>query len=213
MLTHTLLPPPGGEPATHHCLILHGLGDSQDGWKPVAPMLGVRHLGFVFVDAPRPYYDGFAWFDLNADLTFKDEQIRASRALLDELITSLLARLGIASERLFLLGFSQGALMVIDTALRANRRFAGVIGISGFLAMLEEYPLAFGASLPGQHLLMTHGRADPLLPLAMVRAQVQRLNALGLTIGWREYDKAHTLDPVRELPELRAFLLARMQDP
>ena len=211
MLSHSLLPPPLGGPATHHCLILHGLGDSQAGWKPVAPMLGVPGLGFVFADAPRPYYDGFAWFDLTADLSFKDEQIRASRVLLDELITALLLRLGIPSERLFLLGFSQGALMVMDTALRASRVYAGVIGISGFLAMLDEYPQAFGVALPSQHLLMTHGRADTLLPLARVRAQVQRLNALGLAIGWREYDKAHTLDPSRELPDLRAFISSRMQ--
>jgi predicted esterase len=211
MLAYSLMPPPAGGPATHHCLILHGLGDSQAGWKPVAPMLGVAHLGFIFADAPRPYYEGFAWFDLNADLSFKDEQIRASRVALDELITALLARLGIPSERLFLLGFSQGALMVMDTALRAKRTYAGVIGISGFLAMLGEYPQAFGTSLPSQHLLMTHGRADALLPLAMVRAQVQGLNALGLSIGWREYDKAHSLDPVHELPELRAFISARMQ--
>jgi len=211
MLTHSLLPPPGGGAATHHCLILHGLGDSQAGWKPVAPMLGVAGLGFVFADAPRPYYDGYAWFDLNADLSFKDEQIRTSRAALEELIASLLVRLAIPSERLFLLGFSQGALMVMDTALRASRVYAGVIGISGFLAMLDEYPQAFGVALPSQHLLMTHGRADTLLPLARVRAQVQRLNALGLAIGWREYDKAHTLDPSRELPDLRAFISSRMQ--
>jgi len=159
MLTHSLLPPPGGGAATHHCLILHGLGDSQAGWKPVAPMLGVAGLGFVFADAPRPYYDGYAWFDLNADLSFKDEQIRTSRAALEELIASLLVRLAIPSERLFLLGFSQGALMVMDTALRASRVYAGVIGISGFLAMLDEYPQAFGVALPSQHLLMTHGRA------------------------------------------------------
>src|SRR3954471_11403236 len=135
-----------GAPATHHCLVLHGLGDSHRGWMDVAPMLALPGLGFAFADAPRPYGPGFSWFDIRADWSTDDQQVRESRAALGGLIAHLLKELAIPDERLFLMGFSQGCLMALDTALRWPRRFAGVIGISGFLTMLDEYPAALGAA-------------------------------------------------------------------
>jgi phospholipase/carboxylesterase len=206
MLEYHLAPPVAGEAIECYCLILHGLGDSHAGWMPVVPMLGLPGLGCILPDAPRSYGDGFSWFDIHADLSIDQQQVRDSRKALEELIVHLLERFKIRSEQLFLLGFSQGALMVMDAALRSPRAYAGVVGISGFLAMLDDYPLAFGAALASQRLMMTHGRYDQLLPLAMVRSQLGTLKRLGVAVQWREYDKAHTLDTTTELDDIRRFL-------
>jgi predicted esterase len=133
------------------CLVLHGLGDSMEGWKPVAQLLGIDSLGYVFANAPDDYHGGYSWFDLSQDFIPDPGQIRRSRAALEELIGRLLGELGIPSEQLFLMGFSQGSLMCVDVALRSSHRFAGVIGISGFMALLEEFPAAFSsAGAPGR---------------------------------------------------------------
>ena len=209
MLSYSLVP--AKPAATHWCLVLHGLGDSRQGWMPVVPMLGVPGIGYALADAPRKYGDGFSWFDIHQDFSIDDAQVRESRAALAELIRHLLERLGIASDRLFLMGFSQGCLMAIDAALRWPTPFAGVVGISGFMAMLVEYPAGFGAAAKDQRLLLTHGRQDPMIPLAFVGGQKDRLRKLGIHVDWREYDKVHTLDPSDELDDIRAFLRERMQ--
>ena len=90
------LAPARGAQATHHCLVLHGLGDSHRGWMDVAPMLALPELGFAFADAPRPYGPGFSWFDIRADWSVDNAQVRESRALVAGLITHLLVELGIA---------------------------------------------------------------------------------------------------------------------
>jgi phospholipase/carboxylesterase len=214
MLEYELIPartPPRDRAAAWHCLVLHGIGDSMAGWIPVADELGLDELGFVFANAPQSYYGGFSWFDIAPDFSPDDDHVRHSRALLGELIDQLLTRLGIPAGHLFLMGFSQGSLMVMDTALREQRCFAGLVVISGFMTMLDEFPAAFGAAGKKQDILMTHGTDDPLIPIRFARQIKDRLVKLGVAIDWREYAKVHTLDPVRELPDIRAWLERRMR--
>jgi phospholipase/carboxylesterase len=210
MLEHEIFQPARPDPSGQQrwCLVLHGLGDSMEGWKPAAPLFALDGLGFIFANAPDSYYGGFSWFDIAEDFTPDPRQIRRSRALLAELIAHLLVRLGIGAERLLLLGFSQGSLMAVDQALRAESRFAGVVGISGFMALLEEFPAAFTSASRSQRLLLTHGLYDTRIPIAFARRQRDQLIALGVTPTWKEYPKEHNLDQAREVGDIRAFIAA-----
>lgn len=214
MLDYDIIParkPPADPAKAYHCLILHGLGDSKDGWKPVSAMLGLDQLGYIFAQAPIPYYGGGSWFDLSHDFHPSDAQVRESRAAVQELIGHLLQKFTISSERLFLFGFSQGCLMIMDVGLRSAARFAGMVGISGFFTMLDEYPAAFGAAAKAQDILLTHGLDDPMIPISVTRKQKDRLRQLGLNIDWREYAKEHGVDPADELPEIREWLSKRIK--
>jgi phospholipase/carboxylesterase len=215
MLEHEIITPARPAPPGQDgwCLVLHGLGDSMDGWKPAAPLFATPGLGFIFVNAPDSYHGGYSWFDIAEDFTPDPGQIRRSRALLAELITHLLARLALPCGRLLLLGFSQGSLMVVDQALRAERRFAGVVGISGFMALLEEYPAAFSSVARSQRLLLTHGLHDARIPIAFARHQRDQLIALGVTPAWKEYPKEHSLDQAREVGDIRAFIAGALRAP
>ena len=50
-----------------------------------------------------------------------------------------------------------------------------------------------------------------MLPLEGTAAQAAALRAQGVQADWRVYAKDHTLDPQRELGDLRAWLAARMR--
>lgn len=203
-----------GNPAhiSHYCVVLHGLGDSRHGWRPVAQELPVAGLGWVFVDAPEPYVDGYSWYPIPGMTSpaASDEDlaagVRSSRAQLTGLLTHLQDKYQMGANRFLLMGFSQGCTMVLDQALRSDQAFAGVVGISGWIALAEEYPEAFGAAVRAQRLLVTHGRHDEVVPVQVAQAGVQLLQAEGLAPEFQVYDKGHSLDPQAELPRLRAFL-------
>ncbi|HYE07730.1 MAG TPA: hypothetical protein VEL07_19585 [Planctomycetota bacterium] len=217
MLTFQTVPPVARRSAAakpFHALVLHGLGDSLHGWKDAAGVFQLDELGWTFANAPIPYYGGFSWFtiDLGAGRPRVDlGEFAESRRLLDELIAHLLATLAIPSERLFLCGFSQGSAMVVDHALRSDRRYAGIVGISGFLPTLDDFPAAFSATGKAQQILLTHGRWDDVIPVDWARLQAERLKELGADADWREYDKPHSLDPVREIGDIRSWVRARMR--
>lgn len=190
-------------------MVLHGLGDSKDGWKPVADYLALPNTGWIFVQAPDCYHEGWSWFDLRLPDPRPDQtQVIRSRTRLRELLTHLETTREIRCEDLTLMGFSQGCLMAMAVGLTHDRPFAGVVGISGWVADLESYPAALGKAADQQRILMTHGDQDQVIPIAVTRPQVVRLQGLGLDLTWCEYQKAHGLDTERELGEVRAFLLA-----
>ena len=98
--------------------------------------------------------------------------------------------------------------MTLETGLRYPHRFAGLVGISGFL---PEYLQLIGELSPvarEQRILVTHGTQDPLLPLATVKPQMRALQAAGLALTWQEYPKAHTIHGDQELDLIRRFILA-----
>jgi phospholipase/carboxylesterase len=64
------------------------------------------------------------------------------------------------------------------------------------------------AAASRQRLLLTHGTADPIVPIAAVRAQIPVLKAAGLNVTWREFAKAHTIAGEPEMAVIREFVRA-----
>ena len=93
-------------------VVLHGLGDSMDGWRWLPNELRLPWLNYLFVNAPDDYYGGFSWYDIQGD---SDPGIRRSRLLLTELLDTQRA-VGFPSEQTALLGFSQGCLCLLYTS-------------------------------------------------------------------------------------------------
>jgi phospholipase/carboxylesterase len=198
-----------GQPGAPLALVLHGLGDSKDGWKPVAPMLGLDGWGWCFVQAPDTYGPGWSWFDLDLDGPVRvdaDGVARSYRELLD-LLALLEQTHGMPCERIAPIGFSQGCLMTLELVLRHARPFLASVAISGWLHREADWPAGFGPALPRQRLLVTHGRQDPVVPLSLAQPRIARLRQLGVGLHWAEYDKTHTLDPDEELLDIRRHLL------
>lgn len=202
MLTTDLLP--AATPASRDLLIvLHGLGDSMDGWRWLPDELELPSLNYLFVNAPDAYYGGFSWYDLYGD---SGPGIRRSRALLTGLLDAQRAA-GFPSERTALLGFSQGCLMTFDTGFRYPHRLAALVGISGYVWEPETLVRELPPAAREQRALFTHGRQDPLIPMIQVREeQVPVLRNAGLDLTWREFDKAHTVAGAAEIGVIRDFL-------
>ena len=73
-----------------------------------------------------------------------------------------------------LVGFSQGAIMALESALRPEPVAARVVAIGGRFARLPEQPLHEGGSI---HLL--HGKADTVMPYSHAIEGALRLKTLG----------------------------------
>ena len=110
-------------------------------------------------------------------------------------------------------GFSQGSLMTVETGLRYPHRFAGLIGISGWVHEVEKLLAELPPVARQQRLLVTHGTDDPIIPFAPVREQVNQLKAEGLHIEWHEFVKEHTIAGEDELEVIRAFIVAGFPAP
>src|SRR5207247_4150885 len=106
-------------------VVLHGLGDSIEGYRWLPPALGLPWLNYLLVNAPDQYFGGYAWYDFSGDA---GTGVERSRALLFELLDEQRAR-GWRTDQTMLFGFSQGCLMTIAVGLRSPQLFAGLVGI------------------------------------------------------------------------------------
>jgi phospholipase/carboxylesterase len=184
-------------------VMLHGLGDSLDGWRWFPEAMNLPWLNYLLVNAPDDYFGGFSWFDLN-DMA---PGVSRSRKLLFELLDDLRAK-GLPSEQITLGGFSQGCLLSVDVGLRYPHRLAGIVGISGWVYEPEKLISELPPAARRQRLLMTHGTKDPMVPIEKVRPQIPLLQAAGLQIEWREFAKEHTVAGEEEIAVIRNFVRA-----
>lgn len=146
-----LLVVPATAEHTATVFLLHGLGDSGSGWKPVASQLRLGpHVKWVFPSAPtRPItMNGGAsmpgWFDLGTpkqDDAGIQESVEHVNGLIQKEIDA-----GIASERIVVAGFSQGGHLALKVALKHPRKLGGCIAMSTWLEGLS-FPVHTHATL------------------------------------------------------------------
>ncbi len=94
---------------------------------------------------------------------------------------------GVPAERLILLGFSQGACLVLEYAARHARRYGGVAGLSGGLIGPDGTPRSYDRSLGGTPVFLGCSVHDPHIPEPRVRLTADVLRALGAEVTMRLY--------------------------
>src|SRR5208282_5042127 len=104
MLDSELVPAAESRPAGIRplMLVLHGLGDSLDGWRWFPEVMNLPWLNYLLVNAPDDYYGGFSWFNLDDDIT---PGVERGRKLLFALLYDLWAK-GWPAEQITFGGFS-----------------------------------------------------------------------------------------------------------
>jgi len=203
MLYHELIP--AKEKHSKRLLImLHGLGDSIEGYRWMPEAMNLPWMNYLLVNAPDEYYGGYAWFEFGGNIV---PGVRRSRKMLFDLLDATCGQ-GFPTEQTTLGGFSQGCLMAIEVGLRYPQRFAGLVGISGWVSEPEKLVQELSPVAFQQRLLITHGTLDPMVPFALSREHVNILKAAGLHVEWHEFVKPHTIAGEEELEVIRKFVRA-----
>ncbi len=206
-----------GGPATNAptVVLLHGFGAPGDDLVPLADELdapaGTR---FLFPQAPTllpPELgggEGRAWWMIDVmrlsmalmlgnarDLTREvPEGLAAARSEVEGMLDALVREHGVERERLVLGGFSQGAMLACDVALRTHEPLAGLVLMSGtFLAEDEWRPLM--PARAGLAVLQSHGTSDPLLPFEVATRLRDALTEAGLAVDFVSFAGGHGIAP------------------
>ena len=101
---------PAEEPKSRRLLImLHGLGDSIEGYRWVPEALNFPWLNYLLVNAPDPYYGGYSWYDFAGDM---NPGVLRSRKMLFEVLEAQ-GQDGFPAVEIMLGGFSQGCRLTL----------------------------------------------------------------------------------------------------
>jgi phospholipase/carboxylesterase len=221
-------------PPSAAIILCHGFGAPGDdlvGLAPelvrAAPLLSTAR--FYFPAAPLElggfgFGDARAWWMIDieaiARLQQRDEEalrefrrrepegLPAARRALHALVQEIANQTGLPFSKLVLGGFSQGAMLATDVALRLEEPPGGLVILSGTL-LIEDTWRAKATGRAGLPVFQSHGRADPILSFAAAESLRDLLRAAGLTVEWVPFDGGHTIG-AEAVSGLKDFLMQRV---
>jgi predicted esterase len=174
-------PPPEQAGAT--LVLIHGRGATAESILPLHGELAVPSVAAV-----APQAAGHSWYPNSFLAPFEQNQPYLDSALrrVESLVGELLAR-GVASERIALLGFSQGACLVCESVARHPRRYGAVIAFTGGLIGPPGTPRDYEGSLAGTPVVLASGDPDPHVPFERVQETARVFGRLGASVDLRRY--------------------------
>jgi phospholipase/carboxylesterase len=121
---------------------------------------------------------GRQWFSI-AGITEESRCARVAAAMPDfrDLVAQWQQESGVAAARTTLIGFSQGAIMALESTQHEPALAAHVIAFSGRFAAAPTLAPA------GTAIHLIHGDADTVLPADHSRNAAKQLRALGATVS------------------------------
>ena len=153
-------------------IFLHGYGANGEHLIDLSHEL--KHVlpeaHFIAPNAFEPWEGGFPnsyqWFSLSSGFERKNlgemaANIKNANKILGNFIATQLARFNLKLENLFLIGFSQGAMMSLYQGFIAAQKPAGIISFSGKLVSPE---MIGEKIITKPEVCLIHGEADSVLP-------------------------------------------------
>lgn len=179
-------------------ILLHGVGSNEQDLFNFANSLDPRFAVFSLRAPLTMGTNGFAWFHVNfaAEGPVHDQtQAEGSRLLLKRLIEEIKQNPQVDSEKVFLLGFSQGTIMSLSVALTESSLVAGVIAIAG-RTLQEISALAKEKTYKEvPDVFLVHGTEDNKLPYKHALNTEAVLKAANFPLEFKSYEAGHQITP------------------
>lgn len=167
-------------------VFLHGLGADGNDLISLAPLLAPLLPDTAFVSPHAPFPCDMApmgrqWFSLqDRDPDVLLAGVAGVAPSLNAFLDAELERHGLSDDRLALVGFSQGTMTALHTALRRPRACAVVVGFSGALLKPESLGEEIVSRPP---VLLVHGDADPVVPFEAMPIAEEAMGLNGVPVA------------------------------
>jgi phospholipase/carboxylesterase len=219
-------------------VLCHGYGAPGDDLVSLAPEILQRdpalasRVRFIFPEAPLALDDvpfgGRAWWPIDMVQLQRRMVEGTVGAMMDEtpaglaearrhllsMLEALQRQTKLPLSRVVLGGFSQGAMLATDVALRLDEAPAALVVLSGALISKAQWRTQ-AARRAGLTVLQSHGTRDPILPYAGAKALEALLLDAGMKVQLTTFAGGHGIDGVvvAALSDLVAAKLASTSSP
>jgi predicted esterase len=183
-------------------ILLHGRGATAESMLPIARELRLNDVNFQVPQAAlNRWYPNTAFGPLEAN----EPDLSSALATVDSLVKETREK-GFSDQQIAFGGFSQGACLASEYAVRNARKYAGLFVFSGALigpkGMSRNYP----GSFEGMPVFIGGSDVDPWVENALLKDTAGVFKKMGAEVDFRTYPgMAHTVNQ-DEIEAARAML-------
>lgn len=194
VLCHEVRKPKISDGKNPMVILLHGVGSNEKS------MFAYAHLfpeNFIVVAARAPFEIGaekYAWFEvqfLANQRIINEEQEAKSVQILNQFISQAAQRYGADEQQVFLVGFSQGAIMSYTMGLVRPNKIKGVVAIAGRLLEQTKSIIASRVALQKIRFFILQGTDDNMMPLQYGMDAAAFLESAGVNYQLKKYPIGH----------------------
>jgi len=179
-------------------ILLHGRGATAEDIMTIASE--VQRPGWTYL---APQAAGNAWYlhPFTAPLESNEPYLSAALDTVTRVVERVEAR--VPAQRLVLLGFSQGACVILEWAARNARRYGAVICLSGGLIGPDGTPRDYPGSFEGTPVFLGCSDVDPYIPMPRVVDAGEVMKRMGADVTVRFYPGMGHMVGIEELETIR----------
>jgi len=195
-------------------LLLHGYGSNEEDLFSFASELP-EELLIISVRAPLSLgFGSFAWYSINFDASSQSkfsnlEEARESIHKIENFIDTVVQEYQVDTQKLFVLGFSQGAILSYALSLRNPNKMNKVLALSGYINT-ELIPQNLTANqCKNLDFFISHGTVDQVLPIDWTRNSLPILDSLKIKYIFNEYPVGHGVNP-QNFEDFKKWIVERL---
>ncbi|MDB6145368.1 MAG: phospholipase [Pseudomonas sp.] len=190
-------------------IFLHGSGSNEEDLFDIKDQLPADY-SFLSVRAPQEVgSDSYQWFrkkPVDGPYDGVTEDLTSSEALIADFIVKATAKYHTQPNKVFLIGFSQGAIMSYEVGLRQPQILGGFAALSGKILPVLKSELKPDPALKPLAVFIGHGTADSRVPFDGATDADKWLQELSLQPEFHTYQGVgHTISDT-EIVDLNAWL-------
>lgn len=172
-------------------IMLHGRGASAEDILSLSSYLEVTDFTLI---APQATNNTWYPYSFLAPPSQNEPWLSSALDLLKNL-TEELNSLGIPSENIYFLGFSQGACLTLEFVARNAKRYAGVVAFTGGLIGDKIYNQNYKGDFQGTPIFIGSSNPDPHVPVERVYASANILKNMNAAVTEKVYNNmGHTIN-------------------
>lgn len=173
-------------------LLLHGYGSNESDLFSFVDFIPEQYH-VVSLQAPLSIGEGFAWFPIHftdaMERWTNPEDLKKATAFIHEFISYYQKKTTFNASRIYLLGFSQGAMLSYAFGL-SNNNVKGIAAMSGYL----DQRVVEVSNTTIESIYVSHGTADMVVPFAWAEQSIKTLKGYGFAPEFHSYPQGHGIN-------------------
>lgn len=172
-------------------VMLHGRGDSATAFIQLANQLQLLDFAIVALQAKQNTWYPYSFLE---PLNYNEPQLSNSMFSVNTLLSTLKSQ-GYTLQDIYMLGFSQGACLLLEYSARNATRYGGIIAFTGGLLGNEVDQSLYHGNFEGTPIFIGASDLDPHVPESRIDVSETILSNMGAAVTKKIYPgMGHTIN-------------------